>query len=973
MRSNHIIWQSVLLSALLAASAAGQPLARLGPLHRRASAAIETPAATPASFRFGVSTPAPFRLGAVRQAELDAVVRQPQLPMMGIERSVDTAAQNAGEWLPLDEGRAVWRMAVQSDGASGVRIHFHDFAVGHGSVWVYSEDRSQTYGPYTGTGIDDSGDFWSHTVFADTAVVEYLADQRTEAVPFSITRIAHLMASEQTMSVGSCELDVSCYSPWGSTASGVGMYVFETGGAEYACSGSLVNNGNNDSKPYFLSANHCVSTQAMAQTVEVFWKYQTSTCNGAAPNLSNSPTSLGATYLASAPIASGDYSLMLLTTLPNVGLTFYGWNSSATALAMGGAAVGMHHPEADYTRIVFGQREADSTVQIGTDTAPASMFYQIQATAGVIEPGSSGSPLFTPDELVVGTLTYGPTGNACSISPFVAGYARFSAAYPSLSKYLSPTAASGVTVTPSPASVSVNWTVGAATPATQSVQLTTTSASAVALTARASQSWIGLSVTSLSLSKTGSLSIALSTASFTAAGTYAGTVTLAGTGVSVVIPVQVTVAAATPTVAIVPSPSSVAVGWTIGTTPPAAQVIQVSTGSTSAVALTVQASQSWIGLSASSLSVTQSKAASFSVSFNTASFTAAAAYTGTITLTGTGVSVSIPVQVNVAPAATAAIVTPSSPALTASWTIGATTPATQSLQLSTASAAAVALTVKANQSWIALSAAALSVSKSQPASLSVAWNTASFTAAGQYSGAIAISGTGVSITIPVTVTVVAAFTAVAGGQVTLIPLVEDGGGIATSFTLLNPYASSTTASLAFFSAAGAPAPIATGSAAAAAWQNLTIPAYGTATVTTAGTSSPQKQAFAVLTTGDATKRMPAMAQVGVDMVAPSVAMTPPFAIPFDATSTATTTLYIFNPAATGSATLGLAVYNSAGTLLGSGNIVVPAQQQGSVVVSKSVAVFSGQKGTLSVTGSAPVWSMGVRVDAGGRINMVPPR
>jgi hypothetical protein len=267
----------------------------------------------------------------------------------------------------------------------------------------------------------------------------------------------------------------------------------------------------------------------------------------------------------------------------------------------------------------------------------------------------------------------------------------------------------------------------------------------------------------------------------------------------------------------------------------------------------------------------------------------------------------------------------------------------------------------------------LNVSKSQPASLSAGWNTASFTAAGQYSGAIAITGTGVSITIPVTVTVAAASTAVAGGQVTLIPFVEDGGGIATSFTLLNPYASPTTASLAFFSAAGAPTPIATGSAAAASWQNLTIPAYGTATVTTAGTSSPQKQAFAVLTTGDATKRMPAMAQVGADMVAPSVAMTPPFAIPFDATSTATTTLYIFNPAATGSATLGLTVYNSAGTLLGSGSIVVPAQQQGSVVMSKNAAVFSGQKGTLSVTGSSPVWSMGVRVDAGGRINVVPPR
>jgi hypothetical protein len=109
---------------------------------------------------------------------------------------------------------------------------FSRFRVASGAVWVYSEDRSQVFGPYTGSGIDPTGDFWSHTVFADTVVVEYLADQRAETVPFSITRIAHLMASEQTMSAGTCELDVTCYSPWGSIASGVGMYIFESGGRQ---------------------------------------------------------------------------------------------------------------------------------------------------------------------------------------------------------------------------------------------------------------------------------------------------------------------------------------------------------------------------------------------------------------------------------------------------------------------------------------------------------------------------------------------------------------------------------------------------------------------------------------------------------------------------------------------------------------------------------------------------------------------
>ncbi len=867
MRRKHILLQSAFVSGLLSATLAGQPLTHLGPLERRPLSGIEAPRAMPASFRLGVPPAVPYRLGAVRQSEMDAVVRRPQLPLVGIERSFDGAPQANGEWLALDDGRAVWRMAIQSDGASGVRVHFHNFAVASGSVWVYSEDHSQVFGPYTGSGIDATGDFWSHTIFADTVVVEYLADEELEAVPFSITRIAHLMASEQTMSAATCELDVTCYSPWGAIASGVGMYTFESGGAAYECSGALVNNSNNDSKPYFLTANHCISTEAMAQTVEVFWNFQTSTCNGTRPSLSSLPATLGATYLASAPISSGDFSLILLSQLPSISLRFYGWNASATALAMGGSVAGIHHPEEDYTRIVFGERDADATVQVGTDTAPASMFYQIQATAGVIEPGSSGSPLFTPDESIVGTLTYGPAGNACSINPFVAGYGRFAVAYPTLKQYLSPAAA---------------------------------------------------------------------------------------------------------VVAVVPSPASLSVNWTIGTAPPAAQTIQLSTASAAAVPLTVKASQSWIELSASSLSASLSKPASLPVILNSQSFTAAGLYSGTITLTGTGVSVSIPVQVNVAAAAPLVTVTPSPASLSASWTIGSSAPPVQSIQLSTKSAAAFSLTAKANQSWIELSAASLSASLSKPASLSVAVSTVSFTVAGSYSGTITLTATGVTVAIPVVVTVSAAPTVVTGGQTTLIPLIEDGAGAATSFTLLNPYPSATVASLSFFSGAGAPISIATGTAAATSWQNLTIPAYGAATIATTGGSSPQKQGFALIQTGDATKHILAVAQVGLDLVSPSLVLTPPFVVPFDATSTSTTTLYIYNPAAAGSVTLGLTIYNSSGSMLGTGQIVVPARQEGTVAMSKSLAVFAGQKGTLYVTGSSPVWSMGIRVDGSGRMDMVPP-
>src|SRR5271169_1868102 len=111
MKPKHLLLQFALLSALLSGSAAGQPLTRLGPLERPARAGLDTLPAMPASFKLGVSTPAPYRLGAVQKTELAAVVRQPQLPLVGIERSLEAAPQAHGEWLALDDGKAVWRTA----------------------------------------------------------------------------------------------------------------------------------------------------------------------------------------------------------------------------------------------------------------------------------------------------------------------------------------------------------------------------------------------------------------------------------------------------------------------------------------------------------------------------------------------------------------------------------------------------------------------------------------------------------------------------------------------------------------------------------------------------------------------------------------------------------------------------------------------------------------------------------------------
>ena len=74
-----------------------------------------------------------------------------------------------------------------------MRIHFRDFAIGAGSLWLHSPS-GQVVGPYSGSGLYGDGNFWSGIVFGDSLTIEYLPDPAAaeEAVPFQIVEISHI-------------------------------------------------------------------------------------------------------------------------------------------------------------------------------------------------------------------------------------------------------------------------------------------------------------------------------------------------------------------------------------------------------------------------------------------------------------------------------------------------------------------------------------------------------------------------------------------------------------------------------------------------------------------------------------------------------------------------------------------------------------------------------------------------------------
>lgn len=412
---------------------------------------VKASAALPPGLAAALPAPIEMALPALGEAEKAAAAVNASAPVVGVHRRL--AAPAAGAWEGMPYGRQLWRLALRSPGAEAFRIHFTDFAAGSGRVWIHDNRPGdpQVFGPYTGRGLYGDGDFWSDVVFSESVVIEYEpAGPVTgmEAAPFRIGEIAHLWdgLAPPVQQAASCHNDVSCFSEWADSAKGVAHIVFEKEGSSFVCSGSLLQTRNRTGSPYFLTAAHCFDNDTVARTVQAFWFYQTSTCNGAAPSRTASPRTLGARYMAGKAMGEGDSTLILLAAAPPNGVLFLGFDPNEPPI--GNAMVGIHHPKGDYKRISLGARAPDGSIGL-----PPQLFYKIQWNQGATEGGSSGSPIFSRPGVVVGQLSHGPRvpegQTACDVER-TDYYGRLSVSYPTLQQFLEERTPGGPTPPPTP-------------------------------------------------------------------------------------------------------------------------------------------------------------------------------------------------------------------------------------------------------------------------------------------------------------------------------------------------------------------------------------------------------------------------------------------------------------------------------------------------------------------------------------------
>jgi hypothetical protein len=175
------------------------------------------------------------------------------------------------------------------------------------------------------------------------------------------------------------------------------------------CTGGLIaDTDNSTQRNLFLTANHCISKSRDAASMETYFFYTTSSCNGECPPWPSTPHTIGATLLATS--RDGDFTLLELNEDPPSGTTFLGWNNSPIADSNGADLYRVSNP--NYGPQVYSHHEVNATTETCRGL-PRGEFIYSDDVEGATDGGSSGSPVVNSSGEIVGQL-YGCCGYNCA-------------------------------------------------------------------------------------------------------------------------------------------------------------------------------------------------------------------------------------------------------------------------------------------------------------------------------------------------------------------------------------------------------------------------------------------------------------------------------------------------------------------------------------------------------------------------------
>ncbi len=360
---------------------------------------------------------------------------------IGRSISVNLNIKNSGTWTDLPDGNGrVWMLKIKSKDALALGVYYNNFYLPKGGkLFLYNKDKTQVIGAFTEQNNKKNGLFATELIQGETVTLEYFEPKKVlDKAIINISEIAyiyrdvHFLFKNGEKDFGesdNCEVNINCSpegSNWQDEKKGVARILIKAGFSYGWCSGSLVNNTNQDLTPYFLTADHCGegASSSDLNLWTFYFNYEGSACS----NPSSEPSSnsiVGGTLKAhggDGGSTGSDFFLLELSSSPS-GAYYNGWNNVNSASSNG---VSIHHPYGDIKKI---STYTSSLVSSQWNGNGLQSHWKVNWAAttnghGVTEGGSSGSSIFDNNGRIVGTLTGGSSSCSAPTSPDY--YGKFS-------------------------------------------------------------------------------------------------------------------------------------------------------------------------------------------------------------------------------------------------------------------------------------------------------------------------------------------------------------------------------------------------------------------------------------------------------------------------------------------------------------------------------------------------------------------
>lgn len=343
---------------------------------------------------------------------------------------VDLKPSSAGTLRQNANGTGSWSLTIHSPGARSLGVLFDPFRLPEGAeLYLYTPDKKEVLGALTAANNKASGRLLCRPLPGDSLCIEYSGPVEDLNAFLGITQVNHDFRGilgggdrkdEFYNASGPCNVDITCPegADWQLEKRAVARIIIN---GNLLCTGSLIRQEAASQRAFMLTANHCIGSQSLAENSVFYFGYESPECGGEDGSISK--TISGSTMLSTS--LNIDFTLLELSEFPPAAYDPYlaGWDATGT---IPDSTVTIHHPSADVKKISW---DSDSPVIADFEDQgfdPEAFWQILQWDGGTTEGGSSGAPLFTPDQQIIGYLSGGYARCGNSVNDY---YGRFDLAW----------------------------------------------------------------------------------------------------------------------------------------------------------------------------------------------------------------------------------------------------------------------------------------------------------------------------------------------------------------------------------------------------------------------------------------------------------------------------------------------------------------------------------------------------------------